>query len=41
MSRATLVNVALALLVAGLALFLYLRPRPAAVPELPLSSLDP
>jgi hypothetical protein len=41
MSRATLVNVALAALVAGLALFLYLRPRPAGVPELPLSSLDP
>lgn len=41
MSRATLVNVVLALLVAGPAAFLYLRPRPAAAPELALSSLDP
>ncbi len=41
MSRATLVNVALALLVAGLALFLYLRPRPGAAPELALFALDP
>jgi hypothetical protein len=41
MSRATLVNVVLTLLVAGLVLFLYLRPRPGAAPELTLSSLDP
>ena len=41
MSRATLVNIVLALLVVGLGLFLYLRPQPGAAPELALSSLDP
>jgi len=41
MSRATVINVALVLLVAGLALFLYLRPKPGLAPELALSALDP
>ncbi len=41
MSRGTLINIALALLVGGLALFLYLRPPPHTVPELALSALDP
>jgi hypothetical protein len=41
MSRGSLVNVALALLVAGLALFFYMRPRSDAGPQLALASLDP
>jgi hypothetical protein len=41
MSRATLVNIVLALIVAGLALFLYLRPKPGDAPALALSSLAP
>ncbi|MET0218169.1 MAG: DUF4340 domain-containing protein [Burkholderiales bacterium] len=41
MSRAAHLNIVLALLVAGLALFLYLRPKPGAVPELALSTLEP
>lgn len=41
MRRNALVNVVLALLVAGLALFLYLRPRPGAAPELSLFAIDP
>ncbi|MFO1205888.1 MAG: DUF4340 domain-containing protein [Burkholderiales bacterium] len=41
MRRGVLVNVLLAVLVAGLALFFHFRPRPAAAPPLALSSLDP
>lgn len=41
MSRATLTNVVLALLVAGLAAFLYLRTDPHAKSELTLSALRP
>lgn len=41
MRRATLVNVALALLVAGLALFLYLRPNPTVAPDFRIATLDP
>lgn len=41
MRRRAFVNVALAMLVAGLALFFHLRPRPDAAPQLALSALDP
>jgi len=40
-TRTTLVNIALALLVAGIALFLYLRPDPRAKPEVPIARIDP
>lgn len=40
MSRAAVINGVLVLLVAGLALFLYLRPKPGVAPELALSTLD-
>ena len=41
MTRAAVINIALALLVGGLALFLYFRPEPGVAPELVLSTLDP